>query len=174
VKSGSAKYQNASVLNLDLQDAIKKAQAEFAGSSEAQVKALWQQFEAMLNAWRDQGKSYVPIRRSDFRMQGKRRVWVGRGQGDTKPDYVDTFLQLANQRYALLPRFIRSLHRNVRIWTPPRLQTTRSLAVGYDCSRISGLLLRHPFKMLDPNGLFARQLPIALTGFSASDILGSY
>ena len=76
--------------------------------------ALWQQFETMLNSWRNQGKGHVPILRSDFRMQGKRRVWVGRGQGDIKPDYVDTFLQLANQRYALLPRFIRSLHRNVR------------------------------------------------------------
>jgi hypothetical protein len=28
---------------------------------------------------------------------------------------------------------------NWRIWTPPRLQAFRSLAMRYDCSRISGL-----------------------------------
>ena len=30
-----------------------------------------------------------------------------------------------------------------RIWTPPRLQALRSLALRYDCSRISGLYLPH-------------------------------
>jgi hypothetical protein len=32
---------------------------------------------------------------------------------------------------------------NWRIWTPPRLQALRSLALRYDCSRISGLYLPH-------------------------------
>jgi hypothetical protein len=44
--------------------------------------------------------------------------------------------------------------------------------VRYDCSRISGLVLLHLFQVLDPDGLFARRLPIALTGSKASDIIG--
>lgn len=42
----------------------------------------------------------------------------------------------------------------------------------YDCSRISGLVLLHLCQVLDPDGLFARRLPIASTGSRASDILG--
>lgn len=45
---------------------------------------------------------------------------------------------------------------NVRIWTPPLLQTIRLQAVRYDCSRISGLVPRHLCQVLDPDGLFAR------------------
>jgi hypothetical protein len=48
------------------------------------------------------------------------------------------------------------LLRNVRIWTPPRLQTIRLQAVRFDCSRISGLVLMHLLQVLDPDGLFAR------------------
>jgi hypothetical protein len=59
-----------------------------------------------------------------------------------------------------------------RIWTPPRLQTIRIQAVRYNCSRISGLLLLHLYQVLDPDGLFARRLPIAFTGLKASVILG--
>jgi hypothetical protein len=59
-----------------------------------------------------------------------------------------------------------------RIWTPPRLQKIRIQAVRYNCSRISGLLLLHLCQVLDPDGLFARRLPIAFTGLKASVILG--
>ena len=61
---------------------------------------------------------------------------------------------------------------NVRIWTPPCLQTRR-------CSGFEVRLHTYPVscnhiycRMLDPNGLFARRLPIAITGSKASDILG--
>jgi hypothetical protein len=46
--------------------------------------------------------------------------------------------------------------------------------VRYDCSRISGLIQLHLCQVLDPDGLFARRLPIAPTGLKASDILGFY
>ena len=42
---------------------------------------------------------------------------------------------------------------------------SESLAVGYDCLRISGLSYRVITTTLDPDGLFARQLPIALSCF---------
>jgi hypothetical protein len=48
------------------------------------------------------------------------------------------------------------LSAQVRIWTPPLLQTIRLQAVRYDCSRISGLELLHLLEVLDPDGLFAR------------------
>ena len=53
---------------------------------------------------------------------------------------------------------------NVRICTRLRLQTTRSLAVGYDCSRISGLLLRHPFKDAGPYWAIRAPAPARFDG----------
>jgi hypothetical protein len=32
---------------------------------------------------------------------------------------------------------------NVRVWTPPRLQARCSLAMRFDCSRVSGLVSWH-------------------------------
>lgn len=107
-------WLNVSALDSDLQQAIEKARVEFAGRSETQITALWREFETMLNTWRAQGEGYAPVLRSNYRIPGRHRIRVGRGRGDARPDYVATFIQLANQRYVLLPRFIRSLHRNVR------------------------------------------------------------
>jgi hypothetical protein len=98
----------------DLQRAIQLAQAEFAGCSVSKMAALWREFEVLLNSWRAQGKAYAPVLHSDTRMTGKPGMQGGRRRGDTRPDYVETFFQLANQRFMLLPRFIRSLDRNVR------------------------------------------------------------
>jgi len=47
-----------------------------------------------------------------------------------------------------------------------------SLTCRYDCSRIFGLLLLRPSSGKDHNGLFARRLPIAVSGSWATDILG--
>ena len=65
---------------------------------------------------------------------------------------------------APLPR-----HATVRIWAPPRLQAPRSLAVRYDRARISGLDLRTDRSMSGHDRLFARRLPIALSGFVPVD-----
>ncbi len=98
----------------DLQRAIKLAQAEFAGSSVFKMAALWKEFEVLLDTWRAQGKAYAPVLHPDSRMSGKPGMRGGRSRGDARPDYVETFFQLANQRFMLLPRFIRSLDRNAR------------------------------------------------------------
>lgn len=76
------------------------------------MAALWEQFEALLNTWRAQGKGCAPVLHGGSRMRVNLRKRGGRGEA--RPDYVETFVQLANQRYMLLPRFIRSLNRNVR------------------------------------------------------------
>ncbi|MEO8004460.1 MAG: hypothetical protein ABI771_06115 [Betaproteobacteria bacterium] len=96
----------------DLQRAVQKARAQFAGRSDAEMAALWAQFEVLLHTWRAQGKGFAPVLHQDSRMRVKLQKHGGRG--DARPDYVETFVQLANQRFMLLPRFIRSLNRNVR------------------------------------------------------------
>ncbi len=58
----------------------------------------------------------------------------------------------------------RTLLLNVRIWTPPRLQAICIWQTWHDCIRISGLLSWHTL-MPGHNGLFVRQLPIALSYF---------
>jgi hypothetical protein len=98
----------------DLQRAIQLAQAEFAGYSVSEMAALWEQFELLLNTWRAQGKAFAPVLHPDSRVPGKPAIRGGRRRGHARPDYVETFVQLANQRFMLLPRFIRSLNRNVR------------------------------------------------------------
>jgi hypothetical protein len=98
----------------DLQRAIQLAQAEFAGCSVFKMTALWEEFEVLLNSWRAQGKAYAPVLHPDARVSRKPGMRGGRRRGNARPDYVETFFQLANQRFMLLPRFIRSLDRNVR------------------------------------------------------------
>lgn len=89
-----------------LQRAIQSARAEFADRSEAEIASLWNAFETLLDTWRAQGEGYAPVLREDPRT---------RHTGDPRPDYVETFVQLTNQRFVLLPRFIRSLDRKVRL-----------------------------------------------------------
>lgn len=108
------KRARACAADPDLQRAIQLAQAEFAGYSVSEMAALWEQFEILLNTWRAQGKAFAPVLRTDSRVPGKPAISGGRRRGDARPDYVETFVQLANQRFMLLPRFIRSLNRNVR------------------------------------------------------------
>lgn len=62
-----------------------------------------------------------------------------------------------------------------RIWTAPRLQTIRLLALVRLLTSIRSLTTA-PFSLLgqDHNGLFARQFPIAFLASGAWVILGVY
>ena len=104
--SPAANWLDISAAHPDLQRAIQSAQAAFADQSESELASLWEAFEILLNTWRAQGEGYAPVVRRDPRM---------RHGGDARPDYVETFVQLTNQRFVLLPRFIRSLDRKVRL-----------------------------------------------------------
>jgi hypothetical protein len=102
----TANQLDVSAAHADLQRAIQSARAELADRSEAEIASLWDAFEILLNTWRAQGEGYAPVVRRDPRM---------RHGGNARPDYVETFVQLTNQRFVLLPRFIRSLDRKVRL-----------------------------------------------------------
>ena len=54
-----------------------------------------------------------------------------------------------------------------RVWTPPRLQALCSITSRYDCLRVSGLIVMPSLSASDPDGLFARRLPIAYTSSNA-------
>ncbi len=72
---------------------------------------------------------------------------------------------------SLSRRFVLNMGNDVRTWTPPYLQAICLWRTRHDCVRISGLLGWHTL-MPGHNGLFARQLPIALSYFAYLDILG--
>ncbi len=56
---------------------------------------------------------------------------------------------------------------NGRVWTPPLLQASCSIACRYDCLRVSGLFADAVLWASDPDGLFAHRLPIAYTSSRA-------
>jgi hypothetical protein len=62
---------------------------------------------------------------------------------------------------------------NGGIWTPPQLPALRVFVRrGNDCSRISGLIVDLDQPRSGHDGLFARQLPIALSGLMPAAIPG--
>lgn len=127
----------------ELQRAIQLARAEFADCSVFKMAALWEEFEILLNSWRAQGKAYAPVLHPDSRMSGKPGIRSARKRGDARPDYVETFFQLADQRFALLPRFVRSLDRNVRrgLVKALALLVLREAAAGNSAGALKASLL---------------------------------
>jgi len=61
---------------------------------------------------------------------------------------------------------------NIRIWTPPQLQVVGFWLFGTTAHVYPVSNCCAPFRALDHNGLFAHQLPIASSGYDATDILG--
>jgi hypothetical protein len=108
-------WLSGDVIDLELRGPIAKARAEFAGQSEAHVRALWQRLEIIIHEWQTSSGRALPTYRSQFRKVGDTLVYDGPGRGDVKPDYLAALRQLARQKHPPLTRYLMSLDKQVPV-----------------------------------------------------------
>jgi len=108
-------WLSGDVIDAELQGPIIKARAEFAGQSEAHVRALWQRFETITHDWQTSSGQALPTYRSRYRKVRDTLVYDGPGLGDVKPDYLATLRQFARQKHPPLTRYLMSLDKHAPV-----------------------------------------------------------
>jgi len=109
-------WLTGAVVDPDLAGPIAKARAEFGGKSEDEVRRAWAELETVFNQWSTDLDQPYPTYATGYRRRPDGALhYLGRGQGERKPDFVVLFQRLASGGYRPLLQFIRHMHSNATI-----------------------------------------------------------